>query len=262
MALNRDKLLSHIRQQDERQVLVKVLDKADLVLRRNTVENTDFLDPYHLELAKGILRGLDLSWFDWGGFCHAERAKIVMGPSFKELGWEDVDITVLALNGNTEFHTLTHRDYLGALLGLGIRREKLGDIVVNSDVAWIAIDRGMAGYVRENLHQVGKAAVQVSEVQPAELREKEENFKEIRTTVPSLRLDAVAGEGYGLSRNKIADVIKAGKVKVNWRPVEQVSYGVKAGDVISCRGFGRLIVAEIFGETKKGRIALLLKRLT
>lgn len=262
MVLNREKLLSHIRDQDAKQALVKVLDRVEIVLRRNSVELSDFLDPYHLDLAKGVLRGLDITWFDWGGFPHAERCKLALGPSFKELGQGDVDLAVLEVKGESDFHVLSHRDYLGSLLGLGIRREKVGDIVSAPDRAWIVLETGLAAYTAQNLARVGNVPVEVREADPGEIVLPEEKCKEIKATVPSLRLDAVAGEGFSLSRSKIAGAIESGKVKVNWRTVEQLSFQVKEGDVISCRGLGRIIVAEVRGETKKGRIALVINRLT
>lgn len=262
MVLNREKLLSHIRDQDAKQALVKVLDRVEIVLRRNSVETSDFLDPYHLELAKGVLRGLDISWLDWGGFSHAERCKLAIGPSFKELGQGEVDLAVLKVVGGSDFHSLNHRDYLGSLLGLGIRREKVGDIVANPQQAWLVLESGISAYAAQNLSRVGKVPVEVQEVNVSDIVLPEEQFKQIKATVPSLRLDAVAGEGFALSRGKIAAVIESGKVKVNWQSVDQVSFQVKEGDVISCRGLGRIILAEVKGETKKGRIALVINRLT
>lgn len=258
--LNKDKLLSHVRDQDARQVLVKVLDKAEITLKRSSIENTDFLDPYHLEMAKGILRGMDLNFHPWGGFPAAERSKLALGPEFRELTDADVELTILKLTVGSDFVSLSHRDYLGSLLGLGIRREKVGDFVVTQEGAWVALDSTIAQFVKQNLSKVGRAPVKIEEVSAADIDMPEAQVKEIRATVPSLRLDAVAGEGFGLSRSKIAGAIESGKVRVNWKPVEQCSYQLKEGDLISCRGLGRTVLSEVRGETKKRRIAILLKR--
>ncbi len=262
MTLNKEKLLSHVRDQDAKQVLVKILDRIEICLKRASIETTDFLDPYHLDLAKGILPGLAVSWSYTGGIPHAERCKLVIGPSFREISPQDAGVTILAISSNSDFQTLSHRDYLGSLLGLGIRREKTGDILVTPDQAWVALDQDIAGFVISNLQRVGKVPVRIQQVPPEAVSLPPESYKEIKATVPSLRLDAVAGEGFALSRSKIAAIIEAGKVKVNWRPVDQTSYPVKQEDVISCRGLGRIILAEVRGETKKGRIAVVIKRLT
>ncbi len=261
MNFNREKLLPHIGDQDARQALVKVLDKAENVLRRHSVESGDFLDPYHLDLAKGIVRGMDLQFLDWGGFPTAERRKLALGPAFRELQPQDAGIAVLILETGSEFQSLSHRDYLGSLLGLGLKREKLGDIICLPDRAWVALDESISGYVAQNLARVGKTPVRVRQAGEDEPVLPQEKLKEITATVPSLRLDAVAGEGFSLSRSKIAAEIEAGKVKVNWRPVTELSFQIKQGDVISCRGLGRVTVAEIRGQTKKGRTPLTLHRL-
>lgn len=261
MNFNREKILSHIGDQDAKQALVKVLDKAENVLHRHSVENGDFLDPYHLDLAKGIVRGMDLEFVDWGGFPAAERRKLVLGPACRELRHEDAGIAVLLLEAGSGFQSLSHRDYLGSLLGLGLKREKLGDIICQSDRAWLALDRSISGYVAQNLARVGRTPVRVREAGEDEIILPQENVREINATVPSLRLDAVAGEGFSLSRSKISSEIESGKVKVNWRQVTELSFQIKQGDVISCRGLGRVTVAEIRGQTKKGRIALTLHRL-
>jgi RNA-binding protein YlmH len=262
LTLNREKLLSHIRDQDAKQVLVKVLDSVEISLKKMSIETTDFLDPYHLDLAKGILAGLDVAWAYSGGLPHAERCKLIIGPGFRTLTADDVELSILEISGGSDFQVLSHRDYLGSLLGLGIRREKTGDILVTPQHAWVALDRDIADFVTHNLTHVGKVSVQIREVTPEALSLPQESYKEIRATVPSLRLDAVAGEGFALSRSKIALVIESGKVKVNWRPIEQTSFQVKQEDVISCRGLGRIILTEVRGETKKGRIAIVIKKLT
>ncbi len=261
MNFNREKLLSHIGDQDAKQALVKVLDKAENVLSRHSVESGDFLDPYHLDLAKGIVRGMDLEFLDWGGFPDAERRKLVLGPAFRDLRPQDAGIAVLRVEAGSGFQTLSHRDYLGSLLGMGFKREKLGDIICKPDRAWVALDAGMADYVVQNLARVGKTPVRVREAGKDEVDLPQEEFKEINATVPSLRLDAVAGEGFSLSRSKIAAEIEAGKVKVNWRPVTELSFQIKQADVISCRGLGRIVITEVRGQTKKGRTALLIHRL-
>jgi RNA-binding protein YlmH len=84
--------------------------------------------------------------------------------------------------------------------------------------------------------------------------------KEIRTTLASLRLDTVASAGFGTSRSKMADEIAAEKLKVNWKPIKSASHAIKQGDIISMRGRGRVEVAELVGQTKKGRYSVILKR--
>ncbi len=257
----RQRQLSHVQDYDARQVLAKLIDKAEIVLRRKGSEITDFLDPYHLDLAKGILRSMELAVLEGGGYPRAERRRLVLANSIQQVTEADLNISVLHLKGDADCTGLSHRDYLGSLLGLGLRREKVGDIVVQPDQAWVILDSSLSGFVRQNLLRVSRVPVRVEEVSSDLVETPAASQREIRTTVPSLRLDAVAGEGYGLSRSKMAAEIAGGKVKVNWRPVTQSSLALGVGDVISCRGLGRVVLAEVRGSTKKGRIAILLQRL-
>ena len=115
-------------------------------------------------------------------------------------------------------------------------------------------------YFLREITMIGAAPVEVKTIELTELAAKEEKIKEIRTTVPSLRLDTVAASGFGVSRSRMADEISAEKLKLNWQEAKSASQAVKQGDVISMRGRGRVEVSEIVGQTKKGRISLLLKR--
>ncbi|MPM83120.1 hypothetical protein SDC9_130183 [bioreactor metagenome] len=107
---------------------------------------------------------------------------------------------------------------------------------------------------------IGAAPVSASFAALNDIPPREERVKEIKTTVPSLRLDVVAAAGYGVSRTRMSDEIAADKIKVNWQGAKNSSQPIKAGDIISMRGRGRVEVCEIIGQTKKGRISILLKR--
>ena len=118
----------------------------------------------------------------------------------------------------------------------------------------------MVPYFLENLKDIGSAGVTVTEDDLAAIAPKEERCKEIRATVASLRIDSIAASGFGSSRSRAAADIAADKMKLNWQPVKSASQTVKEGDIISMRGRGRLEVAEVRGQTKKGRTVVVLKR--
>ena len=122
MGFNRDQLLSHVQDQHTRQVLAKVVEKAEIVLRRDNIETTDFLDPYQLELARGILRSLNLTLIEGGAYPAAERRKLALRSTGKVLSPGDLAIGVLQVQGGSELCRLSHRDYLGSLLALGLRQ--------------------------------------------------------------------------------------------------------------------------------------------
>ena len=143
---------------------------------------------------------------------------------------------------------------------LGVDREFIGDIIATKDCARILVDKKMCDYFTANLTQIGGSLVKTSIDEPENISAKEERVKEIRATVASLRADSIAAAGFGMSRSKAAQEIAAEKIKLNWQTVKNASQSIKEGDILSLRGRGRLEVSEIRGQTKKGRVGVLLKR--
>src|SRR5690606_8803742 len=133
------------------------------------------------------------------------------------------------------FDTLGHRDVLGAILALGIKREKVGDIIVTSRGAQAILASEVTDFVRDHLLRVGRAPVRVEVIDPERLEVEPGRVKEIRATVASLRLDAVARAGFGTARTKRVREIKAERVKVNWQAVRDPARPVEVGDVLSIR---------------------------
>lgn len=239
-----------------------LLEKA---VELNMEQRTHFADPRQQQIARDLLHrfpGVNCSFF--GGYPEAERVRIYARPLSLPGGGERETISCLVLKGDFPEGVLTHRDFLGALLSLGIKREAVGDIIYRGgEKAFIFLVKDLAAFVKLNLQKAGRYNLEVQEVEldatAAEFEPR--RVKEIRGTVASMRLDAVAGLGFGLSRSKIAPLIKGEQVKVNHQLVNQPSRPVKEGDVISLAGKGRLEVVEKMGESRKGRTHLLLFRI-
>ena len=147
---------------------------------------------------------------------------------------------------------LTHRDYLGAVMNLGIERCKLGDIMVDGSKALLFVREELADYIIENLIRIRHTSVTVS-VSNDLPRDYEPKYEEIKGTVASIRLDTVLSLAFPLSRSKITDYIEGGKVFVNGKLVTSNGYRLKEGDIISVRKMGRIVYDGIMKETKKGR---------
>ena len=143
---------------------------------------------------------------------------------------------------------------------MGVSREIVGDIIATKEFAKIIVDKKMADYFIANLKRIGDAGVEMTLDELSNIEPKEERVKEISATVASLRADSIAAAGFGMSRSKMATEIEAEKVKLNWQTLKNAAQSIKQGDILSMRGRGRLEVAEIRGQTKKGRIGVLLKR--
>ena len=176
------------------------------------------------------------------------------------MGTENFDITAVRFSWDNRYHELSHRDVLGSIMGSGIKRDVIGDILMRRDHCIVVTSPVIANYLLTSIVTIGAAQVSAHEMALDEIPPREQKVKEIRTTVASMRLDVIAAAGFGTSRSKMANEIDVDKVKVNWKDVKSSSQAIKEGDIISLRGRGRVEVAEVMGTTKKGRINLVLRR--
>lgn len=193
----------------------------------------------------------------FGGFDDAERKIYGVFPE-----WEDPSgfpISVLEIT-HTFGGELSHRDYLGSILGLGIERNKTGDILIDKNTAFVFVEEKIAPFIKDNLKKIGSRGVRVRIADVEDMVLPEKKFLEINTVCASLRLDAVVGAATSLARAKSVNLIEAGLVKVNHKEWVQASKQVSEGDLISIRGYGRFILHSVGNETRKGRIHIVLKK--
>ena len=222
---------------------------------------TDFLTPSEAAEAEDVCRGLcagsDVEWSLEGGYEDAERRICVLRP--RDPWGGDGPICVLRISIPKGSPKLTHRDYLGSLLGLGIERHVTGDILVREDGADAVVLSDMAEYIAQNLTSVGRASVSCEVLDISQLIVGQQLTKEIKDTVASLRLDSVCASAFRTARGKAQDAIKAGLVSVNGRQCLKPDTELSEGDRISCRGKGRALLAEVGGRTRKDRITITLR---
>lgn len=256
MIRDKDKYLEHISDSEQVIYMRKVLDKIDMVLRKHGVESTDFLDPYQVELSKSILNRFDVNYLVRGGFEGAERKVITIFPDYLEECDVESPVVLLAIVGTSKFNSIGHRDYLGAIMGTGIRREKVGDISIGEMNGFIVLHREILEYIKANLIKIGKESIELIEVKSEDVDIPKQEYAVKTVIVPSMRLDAIISEVHGVSRAKSKSIISSNKVKVNWRPMVNSSYEISEGDMISVSKMGRVTVGEILGETKKENIRL------
>lgn len=221
---------------------------------------SDFLDPAAQTLASLLLqRSPGLAYDLAGGYAAAERRRLVLRP--RSFPAEEASAHIAAVRINGDFPEAPSRqDLRGAVLQLGIKAGKVGDVVSEVAGGTVFLVEELAPTVEERLREVAGVPVTAAEVSPEEVTAPAERKKEIRGTVASLRLDAVAAAGFGASRTQMARDIKGLRVRLNWRPADDPAAEVKVGDVIALRGRGRLVVAEVTGTTKKGRLGVRLER--
>lgn len=258
---DKEKLLSHINDIEDRVVMDQILDKVKIALTRHQPKYSNFLNPYHLYLAKPILEQIvDLKFLEYGGYDRAERKRLAVMPEYYIQDMVESPIVLLDITGQFKFQDVSHRDFLGSILGTGIKREMVGDLILYNDGCQAIIAKEMKEYLLLNLEQVHKIGVEVKEMDFEALQIEPEQLKEIRSTVASLRLDSVASSGFSTSRSKMSKEIERGKVKVNWKVVDNPATFINQEDIISIRGRGRVEIEEILGESNRGRIKLKLKR--
>ena len=257
----KERILRFYRGTEGEEMAMRLLDLAEGVVKTRKFRVSPFLDPYGQEIAETICASFDGIQADFdGGYAGAERQRAMLRHSDFAGTPDGFGIACVEAAWNGQFARLTHRDVLGAVMGLGIERALVGDILPGPDAARILCDAKIADYLIDNLTMIGAVHVTARMGVLSEIAPREERTKEIRATVASLRLDAIAAAGFGISRSRAADDIAADKVKLNWQSVVSASKTVKAGDVLSMRGRGRVEVSEVRGQTKKGRTAIVLNR--
>lgn len=241
--------------------LSRVLDLAEQAIRTWEVVCTDFLSPPELIEAASLFQRLtEVHWVSGGGYLQAERQRGAIARVELPLEADAIPLALLDISGNFLFDTATHRDFLGALLGTGIVREKVGDVLVLGERgAQVIVVPDLVDFLELNLTQVRSVPVKTRQIDWSELRVREPKKKEMTTVEASLRLDAVASAGFGMSRSKMVDLISTGDVRVNWKSITQPSHPLKAGDLVAIRGKGRLEIGDI-ALTKKERYRIHLTR--
>lgn len=257
---DREKIIRFYKGTEGEEIAMRLVDSAEAVNKTRKFRTSDFLDPYGQEIAETVAANYNGIRVEFsGGYDGAERqCASFVHDDF--LGSMSFDIKIITALWNDKFYHLLHRDVLGALMGLGIDRRNIGDLVITSGSVKIICTGKIADFIMNNLTMIGAAAVSCEYSDAAAIPAKEERCKEISATVASLRIDSVAAAGYGSSRSRMTSDIEADKLKLNWQPVKNPSQTVKQGDIISMRGWGRLEVFQIKGKTKKGRTGILLKR--
>lgn len=257
--MDRQALLKSIPEGEERLLFAKALDQAYSCMKRQEPAFTDFMD--RAKCGRFMERLRNAGAFRaavFGGTEDCERLMMGFCVPGEELLPEMFPIRAIRIRRkNRKFGQagLSHRDYLGSLLGLGIDRGKLGDILVSEEEAVCFAAEEITPYICAALEQVSKTAVvaEECEMDGAAFAKKTEKK---RITVASMRLDAVAGEVFHLSRAKTQGLIGAEKAAVNWAAVTSASCLLKEGDMVSLRGFGRFRVGEAGGRTKKDKLVL------
>ena len=254
-------------QTPEEQLLVRRVQEAAAGVRyADGFRFLGFLDERGRALAEARLNREDVGFAFWGGFDGAQRCYLGLGavqpPQPSTFPIAAVRITCWQPGRQAPAGQLPgHRDYLGALLGLGVRRECVGDILTDGPSAVCFVDARMQPLVQE-LTGVGRFSVRTEEEDLARLAGWQPQTQTVRVSVPSLRVDAVLAALLHVSRGDAAALVSRGAVALCHMPVTQQHMTVQPGDTLSVRGAGRWRIGETDGLSKKGRIWLEAEKFT
>lgn len=232
----------------------RFLELANIAYERNIYTFTDFLNINEINILNTYSNQLPpVSLQLSGGNSYAER-KVAIFSAHDICYEQQPPITVIKIAPiNSQFaDNLCHRDFLGAILNLGINRNKIGDIFIKDNTAYVYCIDEIAEYITENLNKIRHTFVKSTLYNMAELNITPE-LKQIKGTVANIRLDSLIATAFGTSRSSIISYIEGGKVFVNGKLITSNGYSIKENDIVSVRGKGRFIYDGTMGVTKKGR---------
>ncbi|KAL3699008.1 hypothetical protein R1sor_017030 [Riccia sorocarpa] len=244
------------------ETVTRILEQGRRAADRWEVAHSNFLTPPTLHDALlALKRVADIGVVVWGGYSQAERCRLSLGNieamnnSVRE-EIESTSVAAVSISGNFKYDSATHGDFLGAVLGSGIVREKVGDIIVKAEQgAQVLVVPELVGFLCASVTQVRVVPVETSPIALSDLEVVIPRKDVMKTVEASLRVDAIASAGFKMSRSKLQDTLSGGSLFVNWREVNKGGMTLKTGDVVSLRGKGRIEIGEI-NVTKKGRYAV------
>lgn len=259
----KQELLSDYKNQEDKLLLAKVLDRLDITRTRNKIEYTDFLNLYEQELVDKFLKKIKFErYYFFGGIGEAERKILIVYPEklteemVRKNHSKMISVVKIKLLQDIQ-EEYNHKVYLGGIIKLGIEREKIGDISVKPRGAEIVIKNEIQKFLMQNIDSLTR--FKSCEIEFKSIEDLEEIIPqkiEITEIVASLRLDNIVSSLARTSRTKAIEILDGERVFLNFKVETKPSKQVKVGDIITIRGKGRFEFVEISGNTKKGRFVI------
>lgn len=258
--MRKDLLIKHLSpESDQIDKLKRIIDLMNQVQKTHETLVSEFFSPDIFKYMDSILFNFpDLQVKIVGGFEGAEYRRLVIAPDYLMIH-EDY-ISVVDITYHEKYGSISHRDVLGSVLGLGIKRDFIGDIVLESGHVQLITTEDMGRFIVSQLVKIGRVHVAVKLVDTHELIEVKQSVKEIFSTVQSLRLDSIVATAYHISRSKASELIKSERVKLDHNICKQTSKEIGQGSLISVRGKGRIVLESINGISKKERFKIMIKK--
>ncbi len=239
----------------------RLIELSNQAYQRDIVTFSDFLNLNELNILHRTPKDQFKARFEtYGGYELAERQMVAFLPDalYYDYGYPMQALKICPVNKRFA-EDLTHRDYLGAIMNLGIERSRMGDILIDGQRAIVFVKPEIADFIADNLTRIRHTTVQTKIQEPGDISY-EPKYQQIKGTVPSVRLDTILSVAYPLSRSKLTAYIQAGKVFVNGKLITSNGCHLKEEDFISVRGLGRIMYEETIAATKKGRYMVTVRK--
>lgn len=247
--------------EEEKLLVRRAYDKLDICRTRYDVTFTGFLNEREQDILLGEIRCTDdVTAIYCGGYENAERRLLAFVPEYCELVPSEI-LSAIRCSYYKDYE-LTHRDFLGALMGLGIERQAVGDIIVDKKNfrADIIVKKEIVQFLLSEFVSAGRAKLNVSEIGLDELCESEIETEIFTDTVASPRLDAIVSSGFGISRENAAALVRSGKVYADRRLIDEPDKTVVNGALINALGYGKFRASFDGGKSKKGRLFIKIEK--
>lgn len=248
---------------DEQSFIDQVIDWIAQVENLYSPYLTHFLNPREIFIVQSIVGQYDdIEYKKFGGIKDAEQERILIFPPYFEPTIEDFEVVMFEINYPTKFAELSHGQIMGTVLGTGISRGNLGDIVTDGKRWQFFVDQKMADYVKMNVDKIGRLNVILEEKPLEEAIESIDKWEAEEIVVSSLRIDVVLARALNFSRSRAKTLIDEKKIKVNWAEIDRPDLEVEEHDIISIRGYGRLQIRRQLGMTRKDNLVLEIGRIS
>lgn len=239
---------------EKSEVIRRAEDLSKRCEKTGTVTFSKFLTPAEqMELRNELHPEGDSRMILFGGGAETERKAAFFLPFYVSDDEFDPYDAIGVMKIVPYFGTPGHRDYLGALLGMGVDRSCIGDIEITEEAAYVFCMKSVLGHLL-SIEKIGKCGVKTMEVLPSEVPETERKVRTRTFPVMSMRLDAVVSGMFGISRSEAVRQISLGNVSLNYRSMEKADARVSQGDILSLKGYGKGSVVSTGGMSRKGRL--------
>ncbi|AQM40283.1 MULTISPECIES: YlmH family RNA-binding protein [Staphylococcus] len=252
-------IYQHFRK-EEHELIDQLIDKCYRANDQFAPVLTSFLDPrgqYILNVVVGSFQDLEVTFY---GGPYAERQRAIIAPDYFQPEVEDFEIILFEIDYPQKFVTLQHQHVLGTIMSLGIERDQLGDIVVDNRIQF-TLTKQLESYIILELNKIKGATVKLNALPIKDMIQSVENWHSSETTVTGLRLDVVLKEMIRKSRSISKQLIEKKRVKVNHTIIDSADFQLDKGDLLSIQGYGRAMITDIGGKTKKDKVRISYKTL-